>query len=119
MARVKRGHVARKRRKKLLTRAKGFRGSLSTEFRAARQAVIKALRYSTRDRKNRKRTFRALWITRIGAAARANGTTYALLMSGLRKAGVVIDRKILSDLATRGEKSFQKLLELASPGNRK
>ena len=114
MARVKRGNVARKRRKKVLKRAKGFRGSLGKIFRPAKQAVYKALSYSTRDRRVRKREFRSLWITRINAGVRAHGMTYGKFMDGLRKAGIQLNRKVLSDLATRDGKAFDRLIELVS-----
>ncbi len=97
--RVKRGFKARRRRNKVLKLAKGFRGRRKNCYKRANQAVERALDYSTRDRRRRRREFRALWITRINASARMNGTTYARLVAGLRKAGVALDRKVLADLA--------------------
>src|SRR5690554_7963904 len=99
MARVKRGVVARRRHKKILKQAKGYYGARSRVFRVAKQAVIKAGQYAYLDRRNRKRAFRALWIARINAGARANGLSYSRLIAGLKKANVEIDRKVLSDLA--------------------
>src|SRR5690554_4505629 len=99
MARVKRGVVARRRHKKILKQAKGYYGARSRVFRVAKQAVIKAGQYAYRDRRNRKRAFRALWIARINAGARANGLSYSRLIAGLKKANVEIDRKVLADLA--------------------
>jgi large subunit ribosomal protein L20 len=111
MVRVKRGYVARKRRKKLLKRAKGFRGSLSKLFRPAHQAVIRAMSYATAHRRKRKGDLRALWITRINAAARLNGLTYGRLMYGLRKAKILIDRKMLAEMAVNDGDAFKKLAE--------
>ncbi|HAC26699.1 MAG TPA: 50S ribosomal protein L20, partial [Marinobacter hydrocarbonoclasticus] len=99
MARVKRGVVARRRHKKILNQAKGYYGARSRVYRVAKQAVIKAGQYAYRDRRNRKRAFRALWIARINAGARANGLSYSRLIAGLKKANVEIDRKVLADLA--------------------
>ena len=114
MVRVKRGNVARKRRKKVFKRAKGFRGSLRKVFRPAKQAVTKALKHSTRARKERKRSTRALWITRINIASREHGLTYGKLIHGLKKANVSVDRKILSDLAVNDKAAFAKLVETAA-----
>src|SRR3990172_8146517 len=97
--RVKRGFKARRRRNKVLKLAKGFRGRRKNCYKRANQAVERALDYSTRDRRRRRREFRTLWITRINAAARMNGTTYSRLVAGLQKAGVLLDRKVLADLA--------------------
>ncbi len=97
--RVKKGFKARRRRNRVLKLAKGFRGRRKNCYRRANQAVERALDYSTRDRRRRRREFRALWITRINAAARMNGTTYSRLVAGLKKAGVQLDRKILAELA--------------------
>ena len=97
--RVKRGVKARRRRNQVLKLAKGFRGRRKNCYKRANQAVERALAYSTRDRRQKRRDFRALWIARINAAARQNGTTYSKLVAGLNKAGVAIDRKILADLA--------------------
>ncbi|MBW4468561.1 MAG: 50S ribosomal protein L20 [Pegethrix bostrychoides GSE-TBD4-15B] len=113
MARVKRGNVARKRRKKILKLAKGFRGSHSRLFRTANQQVMKALRNSYRDRRNRKRDFRRLWIARINAAARQHGMSYSKLMGGLKKADVQINRKMLSQLAILDPAGFSKVVEIA------
>jgi len=111
MVRVKRGYVARKRRKKLLKRAKGFRGSLSKLFRPSHQAVIRAMSYATAHRRKRKGDLRALWITRINAAARMNGLTYGRLMNALRKAKILIDRKMLAEMAVNDSDAFKKLAE--------
>lgn len=109
MARIKRGVTTHARHKKILKRAKGYRGRSSTTYKAALQRVEKALQYAYRDRRNRKRTFRRLWITRINAAARANGLTYSEFMSGLSRAGIDLDRKILSDLAVHEPDAFAAL----------
>jgi large subunit ribosomal protein L20 len=113
MARVKRGNVARKRRKKILKLAKGFRGSHSRLFRIANQQVMKALRNAYRDRRKRKRDFRRLWITRINAAARAHGMSYSQLIGKLKKANVEINRKMLAQLAVLDPDGFAKVLEIA------
>src|SRR3990172_2203133 len=99
MARVKRGVTTRAKHKNILEQAKGYRGRRKNTIRVARQAVEKAGQYAYRDRKVKKRTFRALWIQRINAAARANGLTYGRLIDGLRKAGTELDRKVLADIA--------------------
>lgn len=109
MVRVKRGYVARRRRKKLLKRAKGFRGSLSKLFRPSHQAVIRAMSYATAHRRKRRGDFRALWITRINAAARDLGLTYGKLMNGFKKAGIIIDRKMLAEMAVNDSEAFKKL----------
>lgn len=114
MARVKRGNVARKRRKKILKLAKGFRGSHSKLFRIANQQVMKALRNAYRDRRKRKRDFRRLWITRINAAARLHGTTYSRLIGDLKKADILINRKMLAQMAVLDPTNFGKVVELAS-----
>lgn len=114
MTRVKRGNVARKRRKKILKLAKGFRGSHSTLFRTANQQVMKALRNAYRDRKKRKRDFRRLWIVRINAAAHLHGVSYSQLMGNLKKANVQINRKMLAHLAVIDPDSFSKVVELAN-----
>lgn len=114
MTRVKRGNVARKHRKKILKLAKGFRGSHSTLFRTANQQVMKALRNSYRDRKKRKRDFRRLWITRINAAARLHGMNYSQLMGNLKKADILINRKMLAMMAILDPTGFNQVLELAS-----
>ena len=113
MPRVKRGVTARARHKKVLAQAKGYRGRRSTVFRVAKEAVMRAGQYAYRDRRNRKRVFRALWITRINAAARLHGLSYSRLMAGLRKAGVDINRKILADLAVRDADAFARIAEVA------
>ncbi|MBC7822658.1 MAG: 50S ribosomal protein L20 [Candidatus Parcubacteria bacterium] len=114
MTRVKRGNVARKRRKKILKLAKGFRGSHSTIFRTANQQVMKALRNAYRDRRKRKRDFRRLWITRINAAARMHGLSYSKLIGNLKKVDIEINRKMLAQLAILDPDGFTKVLELAA-----
>lgn len=116
MARVKRGNVARKRRKKILKLAKGYRGAHSKLFRTANQQVMKALRYAYRDRRNKKRDFRRLWITRINAAARLNGTTYSRLIGDLKTANIQINRKMLAQMAVLDPDTFTKVVELAGKG---
>ena len=113
MARVKRGVTAHARHKKILGRAKGYRGRSNNCFRIAVEKVEKALQYAYRDRRNRKRSFRALWIQRINAAARLNGLTYAKFMHGLSRSGVELDRKVLADLAVREPEAFKGLVEKA------
>jgi large subunit ribosomal protein L20 len=114
MARVKRGNVARKRRNKILKLAKGFRGSHSKLFRTANQQVMKALRYAYRDRRNRKRDFRRLWITRINAASRLHGLSYSQLIGQLKKANIDINRKMLAQMAVLDPDGFAKVVEVAS-----
>lgn len=111
MARVKRGMMARKRHKKLMNQAKGYWGSRSRRFRVARQTVMKALSYAYRDRRNRKRDFRKLWIIRINAAARLHGLSYSRLINGLKTAGINLDRKILADMAVRDPAGFTRVVE--------
>lgn len=106
MARVKRGVVAHRRHKKVLKQAKGYYGARSRIYRVAKQAVIKAGQYAYRDRKVKKRVFRALWITRINAQARANDITYSRLIAGLKKAEIAIDRRVLADLAVNDKHAF-------------
>lgn len=113
MARVRRGFAARRRRKRVLKLAKGFRGDRGTLYRTARNAVFKSLSNQYIGRKQRKRSFRRLWIARINAASRANGLSYSRLTHGLRKAGVELDRKVLADIALRDEAGFAKIVELA------
>ncbi|MFB2897723.1 50S ribosomal protein L20 [Aerosakkonemataceae cyanobacterium BLCC-F50] len=113
MTRVKRGNVARQRRKKILKLAKGFRGSHSTLFRTANQQVMKALRNSYRDRKKRKRDFRRLWIARINAAAHQHGISYSQLMGNMKKANIELNRKMLAQLAILDPDSFGKVVEVA------
>ncbi len=106
MARVKRGVEARRRHKKILKAAKGYYGARSRVFRVAKQAVIKAGQYAYRDRRNKKRNFRALWITRINAQSRAEGVTYSQLIAGLKKANISLDRRVLADLAVHDKAAF-------------
>ncbi|MDR5905940.1 MULTISPECIES: 50S ribosomal protein L20 [Halomonadaceae] len=113
MTRVKRGVVARRRHKKVLKQAKGYYGARSRVFRVAKQAVIKAGQYAYRDRRQRKRQFRALWIARINAAARINGLSYSRFIDGLKKAGIEIDRKVLADLAVHEKAAFAAIVEKA------
>lgn len=113
MPRATNAPASRKRRKRTLAKAKGFRGFRSTHFRYAKDAVRKAMTYSYRDRKVRKRTFRNLWIQRINAAARNVGITYSRLMEGLKFAGIEIDRKVLSDIAIKDEAAFVALANQA------
>ncbi len=113
MPRVKRGVVARRRHKKVMKQAKGYYGARSRVFRVAKQAVIKAHQYAYRDRRQRKRQFRALWIARINAGARANGLSYSRLIAGLKKADVEIDRKVLADLAMNEQQAFNAVVEKA------
>jgi len=113
MPRVKGGYVSRRRRKKVLKLAKGYFGSKHRLFKTANAQVMKSLLYAYRDRRQRKRDFRKLWITRINAAARMNGLSYSKLMHGLKEAGVDINRKMLADLAVNDQKAFNELVELA------
>lgn len=112
--RVKRGVTARAKHKKVLKAAKGMQHNRTRSFRLAKQAVVRALQYAYRDRRNKKRDLRSLWITRINAAARENGTTYGRLMSGLKKAGVELDRKTLAELAAREPAAFTAVVKSAS-----
>ncbi len=114
MARVKRGLNAKKRHKKVLRQAKGYYGSKHTLYRTANQAVMKSLSYAYIGRKHRKRDFRKLWIARINAAARINGTSYSKLMGNLKKANIDINRKMLAELAVENPAEFSKLVELAN-----
>ena len=113
MARVKRGVVAHARHKKVLKQAKGYYGARSKVYRVAKQAVIKAGQYAYRDRRQRKRQFRRLWIVRINAAARQFGLSYSRFMDGLNKAGIEVDRKVLADLAVHDIAAFGVLAEKA------
>ncbi len=113
MARVKRGVTTHARHKKIIDLASGYRGRGGTNFRIATEKVEKALRYAYRDRRNKKRDFRALWIQRINAAARANGLTYGEFMHGLKQGGVDLDRKVLSDIAIHNPESFTELVNQA------
>ena len=113
MARVKRGVTAHKRHKRLLQDAEGRKGTRSRLIRPAREALLHAMAYATRDRKQRKRKMRELWIVRINAAARQNGMTYGQLVAGMKKADIQLDRKILADLAIRDAATFGRIVEVA------
>ena len=113
MARVKRGVTAHAKHKKVLKAAKGFYGRRKNTIRIAKQAVEKSMQYAYRDRKNRKRTFRALWIQRLNAAVREHGLTYSRFINGLGKAGIEVDRKVLSDIAIREPEAFAAIVEQA------
>lgn len=113
MPRVKRGVTAHRRHKKILKLAKGYYGARSRVFRVAKQAVIKAGQYAYRDRRQRKRQFRALWIARINAAARINGLSYSRFIAGMKKANIEIDRKVLADLAVNQQSAFTAVVEKA------
>jgi len=113
MSRVKRGVQAHRRHKKILKQAKGYYGARSRVFRVAKQAVIKAGQYAYRDRRQRKRQFRALWIARINAGARMNGLSYSRLIAGLKKSSIEIDRKVLADLAIHDKAVFTAIVEKA------
>ena len=116
MARVSRGVQAHAKHKKILTKAKGYYGARSKVFRVAKQAVIKAGQYAYRDRRQRRRQFRRLWIVRINAEARNNGLSYSQFINGLNKAGIEIDRKVLSDIAIFDKDAFAKIAEQAKAG---
>ena len=113
MPRVKRSVHARKKRRTVLNRAKGYYGAKSRSYRAAKEQVQHSLQYMYRDRRNKKREIRRLWITRINAAARINGLSYSVFMNGLKKAGVVLDRKVLADMAVNDPNAFAALVEVA------
>lgn len=113
MPRVKRGVTARARHKKVMDKAKGYYGARSRVYRVAKQAVIKAAQYAYRDRRQRKRQFRSLWIVRINAAAHENGLSYSRFIDGLKKAGIEVDRKVLADLAVQDKAAFAVLAEQA------
>jgi large subunit ribosomal protein L20 len=113
MTRVKRSIHAKKKRRATLERAKGFRGDANSNYKKAKEAVMKADSYAYRDRRNRKRDFRRLWITRINAAARQNGMTYSELVHGLQLAGIELDRKVLADIAVRDAETFTRFVEAA------
>jgi large subunit ribosomal protein L20 len=113
MARVKRGVTSHAKHKKVLDAAKGYYGRRKNTIRIAKQAVEKAMQYAYRDRKNRKRSFRALWIQRLNAAAREHGITYSRLIDGMAKAGVTVDRKVLSDIAIHEPAAFAAIVEQA------
>ena len=116
MPRVKRGVTARARHKKVLDQAKGYRGRRKNVYRIAKEAVMKAGQYAYRDRRNKKRDFRRLWITRINAAARQEGLSYSQFMHGLRLAGIELDRKVLADIAVRDPETFRRFAEKAREG---
>ena len=113
MARVKRGVQAHRRHKKILKLAKGYYGARSRVFRVAKQAVIKAGQYAYRDRRVKKRNFRALWITRINAQSRSEGITYSRLIAGLKKANIALDRRVLADLAIHDKSAFAVIVNQA------
>ncbi len=113
MARVKTARITRKKHKKVLKQAKGYFGAKSIRFRNANQAVLKSMSYAYVGRKDKKSDFRRLWITRINAAARLNGTTYSKLMAGLKKANINVNRKMLADLAVNDSKAFAELVKTA------
>ena len=113
MPRVKRAVSAHKKRRVILGRAKGYYGAKSRTYRAAKEQVQHSLQYQYRDRRNKKRDIRRLWITRINAAARINGLSYSVLMNGLKKAGVELDRKVLADMAVSDPDAFAQLVEVA------
>ena len=113
MARVKRSLSARKKRRTTLARAKGYYGAKSRSYKNAKQQVMKSLQYQYRDRRNKKREIRRLWITRINAAARINGLSYSVFMNGLKKAGVELDRKVLADMAVNDAAAFAAIVEVA------
>ena len=116
MPRVKRGVTARAKHKKVLLAAKGFRGRRKNVYRVAKEAVMKAGQYAYRDRRQKKRVFRALWIARINAGSRDCGLTYSRFMNGLKKASVEVDRKVLADMAVFDKPAFEKFVELAKTG---
>lgn len=113
MPRVKRGVTAHARHKKIIKAAKGYRGRRGNVFRVAKQAVMKAGQYAYRDRRNKKRTFRALWITRINAACREQGVTYSVFIAGTKKAQIELDRKVLADMAVNDKAGFAAVVEQA------
>jgi large subunit ribosomal protein L20 len=113
MARVKRSVHARKKRRATLERTKGFRGQANSNYKRAKEALLKAESYAYRDRRHRKRDFRRLWITRINAAARLNGMPYGQFMHGLKLAGIEVDRKILADIAVRDADTFRRFADAA------
>jgi large subunit ribosomal protein L20 len=113
MPRVKRGVTARASHKKVIARAKGFRGRRNNVFRVANEAVMRAGQYAYRDRRNKKRDFRSLWIARINAAVREHGMSYSVFMNGLKKAAIEVDRKVLADIAVMDKPAFTKFVEKA------
>lgn len=116
MPRVKRGVTSRASHKKVIARAKGFRGRRNNVFRIANEAVMRAGQYAYRDRRNKKRDFRSLWITRINAAVREHGLSYSTFMNGLKKAAIAVDRKVLADIAVLDKPAFIKFVEKAKAG---
>jgi large subunit ribosomal protein L20 len=116
MSRVKRSVAARKKRRATLDRAKGYRGQAHSSYKLAKEALLKADQYAYRDRRNKKRDFRRLWITRINAAARQEGLSYSQFMHGLRLAGIELDRKVLADIAVRDPDTFRRFAEKAREG---
>ena len=116
MSRVKRSTHGRKKRRDALARAKGYRGEKHSSYKRAKEQLLKSDTYAYRDRRNRKRDFRRLWITRINAAARHEGMTYATFMHGLKEAGVEVDRKMLADIAVRDPETFRRFAERAREG---
>ena len=116
MVRIKRGNVARKRRKKILQLAKGYRGAHSRLFRVANQQVMKALRYSYIGRKQKKRMFRKIWITRINAASRVNGVTYSKLIHNFKKSNIELNRKMLAQIAVLDNSTFNELVKVSENG---
>ena len=113
MAKIKHSTATRRRKKRVLKKAKGFFGDRSKQFQQARRALMHALKYAYRDRRNKKREIRALWIARINAAARAEGISYSVFINGLKKAKISLDRKILADLAVKDSAAFKKIVGLA------
>jgi large subunit ribosomal protein L20 len=113
MTRVKRSVHAKKKRREVLERTKGFRGEANSNYRRAKEALLKAESYAYRDRRNRKRDFRRLWITRINAAARAEGMSYGTFIHGLAVAGIELDRKVLADIAVRDPETFRRFVDRA------
>jgi large subunit ribosomal protein L20 len=116
MSRVKRSVAARKKRRATLDRAKGYRGQAHSSYKLAKEALLKADSYAYRDRRNKKRDFRRLWITRINAAARQEGMTYSQFMHGLKLSGIELDRKVLADIAVRDPETFRRFAEKAREG---
>ncbi|MDP2941660.1 MAG: 50S ribosomal protein L20 [Candidatus Omnitrophota bacterium] len=112
MAKIKHSVATRRRKKRVLKKAKGFWGDRSKQFQQARRTLMHALKYAYRDRRNKKRSFRRLWIARINAACREAGITYSVFMSGMKKAKVALDRKILADLAVKDSAAFKKIVEM-------
>jgi large subunit ribosomal protein L20 len=112
MAKIKHSVATRKRKKRVLKEAKGFWGDRSKQYQQAKRVLARALRYAYRDRRNKKREFRALWIARINAACRQEGISYSVFMNGLKKSKIALDRKILADLAVRDYPAFKKLVEI-------